>query len=1668
MKRMASWILTCALLLTLLPAGAWAAEGYAFSGGSGTAEDPYLIATVEDLQNIGDQDNVHFLQIDDIDLSESDWWDKNTISIGASGSYNGGGYRILNYHSTRGGLFYRNKGVIQNVSMENVNVYVTTNIGNIGALADLCSGGGSVENCSVQGSVKVDFDGAVGVYSGIMHVGGIVGVSYSDSTITNCTLEEGSTVSAVNRLNKYSLDLDSLYAGGIVGQLTDGTVQDCRNLGESVFVSSYDQLQNPCAGGIVGYMTGTVAGCVNQADISGMSDASKSDPYRDDNVGGIAGATKMHYNTALNVIRDCRNEGSVSGYSAAGMVADSSHIQISDCVNTGTCHAGSDGGGITGLTDNCIVERCRNEGEIVSDGYGGGIVGCVRYDTSSSFQTWKSEIISCYNVGAVSAAKSLGGILGNTLQDPSIVNCFNRGAITRGDTKDGDYCYAGGLAGELGRGSIENSYSAGHVLLPNADFRTYGGWLIGEARFVPNLSICLWQTYDEADTPEKAIGGTSTGGTVVGCEGLSGEQFTDGTALAKLNVEPGEWYADLENVNDGYPVLDWLCRDACVQADKEPGLYTESFAVSLTAPDAQQIFYRLDETGDWTEYSGPIQISQSCMVQAYAQYEAGNSPVTSFAYRIASYPVSVGKEPGTYTETIVVPLLSSAGETYYTIDGSDPTTSETATQSSMVVVTHSVTIRAAAKVNGVWGDVQSFEYVISPAMTAEPAGGQLDGPTDVTLSLEDGASGFSIYYTLNGTDPRENGRLYTDSAKVPVSSSCTLKAAACKEGGWGAVYTFQYEVAEPELVTTHPSGNYQSAFYLDLSCPMAGVEIYTDFSGSFQKYGSEQDIPIYQSSEFQVQLRYRGQVIKTEALHYTLPEISVTPDKDPGNKSERLEVSLTCTLGGLELRYTLDGSTPTAQSPLYQDQPIPINRTSTLKVAAFMPEREQSVWVSSGFTYTLMLPEVTASPGPGIYATPFEVTLSMTGNDDGTFQIYYTTDGSDPTTSATAKQDNTVTVDRGLTIRAVPISRIGDYVRYGIEGTFTYQAQTYSLTVQQAANGTVSGTPAGSYVAGTSITLTAQADEGYYFGGWQVSGITPGDLSSPELSFTMPARAVSVTPVFRREIPEAGTNGMFQGEISQPDENAIFISTPEQLAAIGTNSSYPLSGSYVLTTDLDLSDYGNWTPIGGNTPFSGTFDGQGHVISHLTYQGEGSYAGLFGRINERGQVKNLGLEDVSISVTGGSDDYYVGGIVGQFENTYTTTSRAELCNCYVTGEITVDLGYNSSLWLGGLAGELAADASDCFNLATLTGKIGSTYGKKLYLGGIAGGIRQSAASNDYVIERCFNSGELFPSYFASSLFVGGITGYLNTNVTMKQCYNTADIWLEPRSSCGRSAYLGGIAGVSFSAPADCYNLGDIGSDLSDSGPYYEMACGGIVGQFTIGDGRRCTIEHCYNAGTVVARAYGTAYAGGIIGAAERNGYLLYLDRCVVLSPEISAHMDFMQGSTGSTGSFKATVLGTDVSTGSSYVNYYLQGITTHGEGSLSTTGANYITSEQAHSQTWYETTAQWDFSQVWAMDQGQNDGMPYFQWQTGGLRILGYSGNTAQVYSGGYVENITLLAASYDESGRMLGSACVEGDLNSGVNQVYLPLTQKGTQVKVFLLEAGTRKPLAPSVTIAQ
>lgn len=137
--------------------------------------------------------------------------------------------------------------------------------------------------------------------------------------------------------------------------------------------------------------------------------------------------------------------------------------------------------------------------------------------------------------------------------------------------------------------------------------------------------------------------------------------------------------------------------------------------------------------------------------------------------------------------------------------------------------------------------------------------------------------------------------------------------------------------------------------------------------------------------------------------------------------------------------------------------------------------------------------------------------------------------------------------------------------------------------------------------------------------------------------------------------------------------NPYQIRIPEHMNTIGVTPE-DWTSNFVLMENIDMSAYtGTQYNIIGNstTKFTGTFDGNKHIISGLTFTTAAAvdHVGLFGWI-ENAVIRNLGLENVTIT-SGGSN---VGGLVGH------NYSSGTIAACYVTGSVT---GANN---VGGLVG----------------------------------------------------------------------------------------------------------------------------------------------------------------------------------------------------------------------------------------------------------------------------------------------------------------------------------------------------------------------------------------------
>lgn len=277
-------------------------EGIRFSGGTGTAEDPFIISDATDLEELSDnvENNKesfagqYFLMTSDIDMSNV----ANLRPIGNnfgrsadlpdfirpfSGTFDGAGHTIRNLQMEHrnelfGGLF----GIIDNATIKNVNIDNSDIYISVGAAAIVGAGTGkcSIVNCHVGENVSIT--------NGSYYAGGIIGglLQGDGSTIADCT--NAATVKSINisggiiaNNSQTGLTIErcgsvgniveaNSYTGGICGYTTEGlTINDCYNTGK---IELYNNQQNPSifGGGILGaamevsaYDNITITNCYN-------------------------------------------------------------------------------------------------------------------------------------------------------------------------------------------------------------------------------------------------------------------------------------------------------------------------------------------------------------------------------------------------------------------------------------------------------------------------------------------------------------------------------------------------------------------------------------------------------------------------------------------------------------------------------------------------------------------------------------------------------------------------------------------------------------------------------------------------------------------------------------------------------------------------------------------------------------------------------------------------------------------------------------------------------------------------------------------------------------------------------------------------------------------------------------------------------------------------------------------------------------------------------------------------------------------------------------------------------------------------------------------------------------------------------------------------------------
>lgn len=231
-----------------------------------------------------------------------------------------------------------------------------------------------------------------------------------------------------------------------------------------------------------------------------------------------------------------------------------------------------------------------------------------------------------------------------------------------------------------------------------------------------------------------------------------------------------------------------------------------------------------------------------------------------------------------------------------------------------------------------------------------------------------------------------------------------------------------------------------------------------------------------------------------------------------------------------------------------------------------------------------------------------------------------------------------------------------------------------------------------------------------------------------------------------------------------------------------------LSASCKLFTDIDFNANGSimvWSVVGTRAPYTGTFDGQGHTISNLTFNTDGAMTGFFGRL--AGTVKNVKLSAADIALTSYNGAVYFGSIAGYAE------PGAVIENCEITNAKlkTVPMANpTNTLYLaaGGVVG-FAEGAR--IEACLFRGDITAT--KNAHIGGIAGTIQ------DTDIIGCISTGTY--SSTGDRMFSGGLVGNTaDSDSSLIGCYSRAE------AAYGLIGTLYDVAGLHLTSPTlkACY------------------------------------------------------------------------------------------------------------------------------------------------------------------------------------------------------------------------------------------------------------------------
>jgi hypothetical protein len=636
-------------------------------------------------------------------------------------------------------------------------------------------------------------------------------------------------------------------------------------------------------------------------------------------------------------------------------------------------------------------------------------------------------------------------------------------------------------------------------------------------------------------------------------------------------------------------------------------------------------------TTNSTKFTTQLTVGVTQTIQAIAT-APGYSPssVTTQTYTIAiptATPV-ISPKSGIINAALSVTITdATAGAViYYTTNSSPATTSSTK-------YTGPITVIASEQINTIAtapGYVQSAQatvnytvYLAAATPTFSPTPGTYSATQSVTLA--DATTAAVIYYTMDGSTPTTSSPKYTGA--ITVSTTKTIKAIATAPGRTtSALATGTYTILQPAAMPlmTPAGGTYNLAQTVTITDSTVGALIYYTTNGTVPTTASTRytaPIKVSLTQTINAIATAPGWATSPTATQaYTITAATPVISPNAGFYTSAQPVTITDATPGAVIYYTTNSLAPTASSTKYT-APIMVTATETIGAIAIASGLAPSPEATALYSMNVPTATPTLSPTPGSYSATQSITLT-----DATAGavIYYTTDGSTPTTSS-AKYTGVIAVTATKTIKAIAAATgqltsglaTGIYTilqpaamplmtpaggTYNLAQTVTITDASVGAVIYYTTNGTVPTTTSTRYTAPIKVSLTQTINAIATAQGWATSPTatqaytitTATPAISPNAGFYTSAQSVTITDATPGAVIYYTTNSLAPTASSTKYTAPITVTATETIGAIAiasglvqspeatalysinaptaTPTLLPTPGSYSGTQSVTLTD----------------------------------------------------------------------------------------------------------------------------------------------------------------------------------------------------------------------------------------------------------------------------------------------------------------------------------------------------------------------------------------------------------------------------------------------------------------------------------------------------------------